>query len=70
MSKAEQTGANLFESLPLNEKQQALRTNLLIEAGDLYKAIEVIPNSREKSLAVTKLEEVVMWANKGISRNP
>jgi hypothetical protein len=27
------------------------------------------PNSREKSLALTKLEEVVMWANASIARN-
>jgi len=28
-----------------------------------------IPDSREKSLAITKLEEVVMWANAAIARN-
>lgn len=27
------------------------------------------PNSREKSLAMTKLEEAVMWANASIARN-
>lgn len=27
------------------------------------------PESREKSLAMTKLEEVVMWANASIARN-
>ena len=27
------------------------------------------PDSREKSLALTKLEEVVMWANASIARN-
>ena len=27
------------------------------------------PESREKSLAVTKLEECVMWANASIARN-
>jgi len=27
------------------------------------------PNSREKSLAITKLEEAVMWANAAIARN-
>lgn len=27
------------------------------------------PDSREKSLAVTKLEECVMWANASIARN-
>lgn len=29
---------------------------------------DLCPNGREKSLALTKLEEVVMWANAGISR--
>jgi len=27
------------------------------------------PDSREKSIAVTKLEEVIMWANASIARN-
>lgn len=27
------------------------------------------PQSREKSLAMTKLEEAVMWANSSIARN-
>ena len=27
------------------------------------------PNSREKSLAMTKLEEAIMWANAAIARN-
>ena len=27
------------------------------------------PNSREKSLAMTKIEEAVMWANASIARN-
>lgn len=27
------------------------------------------PDSREKSLAITKLEESVMWANAAIARN-
>jgi len=30
---------------------------------------EFVPDSREKSLALTKLEEVIMWANAGIARN-
>ena len=30
---------------------------------------EACPESREKSLAITKIEEAVMWANASISRN-
>lgn len=30
---------------------------------------ELCPDSREKSLAITKLEEAVMWANAAIARN-
>lgn len=30
---------------------------------------ECCPDSREKSLAMTKLEECVMWANASIARN-
>ncbi|WP_274362746.1 DUF7681 family protein [Paenibacillus thermotolerans] len=30
---------------------------------------DMCPNSREKSLAMTKLEEAVMWANAAIARN-
>lgn len=30
---------------------------------------ESCPDSREKSLAFTKLDEVVMWANASIARN-
>lgn len=31
-------------------------------------ANEVVPDCREKSLALTKLEEFVMWANAGVAR--
>jgi hypothetical protein len=30
---------------------------------------EACPDSREKSLAITALEEAVMWANASIARN-
>lgn len=29
---------------------------------------ELVPESREKSLAMTNLEQAVMWANAGIAR--
>lgn len=33
-----------------------------------YLIHSTVPESREKSLALTKLEECVMWANAGIAR--
>lgn len=40
------------------------------ESAKLFAGIinNLVPESREKSLAMTKLEEVVMWANAGIAR--
>ncbi|MCP1184935.1 hypothetical protein [Paenibacillus sp. 1781tsa1] len=34
-----------------------------------YLLEESVPNSREKSLAMTNLEQAVFWANAGIARN-
>ena len=40
------------------------------KAKSLASSIDVYcPDSREKSLAMTKLEEAVMWANAAIARN-
>lgn len=48
------------------EKYQAIRE----KAKELaYLIEELVPSSREKSLAMTKLEECSMWANAGIARN-
>ena len=48
------------------EKYQCIRS----EAHDLAKTIvTVTPPCREQSLALTKLEEAVFWANASIARN-
>lgn len=48
------------------EKYQAIRE----KAKELaYLINELVPVSRERSLAMTKLEECSMWANAGIARN-
>lgn len=48
------------------EKYQYIRT----EAKDLALLLDQLcPASREKSLAMAKLEECVMWANASIARN-
>lgn len=43
-------------------RHEFLRLALMIDA--------LAPDSREKSLAVTSLEEAMMWANSAIARNP
>jgi len=48
------------------EKYQELRDRAKVLA---YLIENTVPDSREKSLAITKLEESVMWANAGIARN-
>jgi hypothetical protein len=48
------------------ERYEKLRS----EAKELAKLINLdVPESREKSIAMTKLEETIMWANAGIARN-
>ena len=52
------------------EGQPAKYVSLRDKAKEIaYLLDELCPNSREKSLAVTKLEEAVFWANASIARN-
>lgn len=55
---------------PKNDSQirryKEIRSKALILALELE---ELCPDSREKSLAITKLEEMVFWANASIARN-
>jgi len=50
---------------------QAKRYEMLRDiARDLAVAyLENVPDSRERSVALTNLEQSVMWANAGIARN-
>lgn len=60
---------NNFDSVRLSNRaaEQINRTNG--SADKLMSILHRLPNSREKSLAMTKLEECVMWANKCAARN-
>ena len=52
------------------EEQAEKYTLLRQRAKELAELIySISPESREQSLAITKLEECVMWANAGIARN-
>ena len=52
------------EIIKLNH--QEIRTSCLHLSQVIDK---LVPEGREKALAITKLEEVMMWANAGIARN-
>lgn len=46
-----------------------LHEHIREEGFSMACVINALPESREKSLALTKLEECVMWANACIARN-
>ena len=53
-----------------NEDQIERYNILRFDAKELAEQIrDLCPDSRERSLAFTKLEECVMWANAAIARN-
>jgi hypothetical protein len=56
--------------VPVNdqpERYEKIRSNGLSLAQMID---ELAPECREKSLALTKIEEAVMWANAAIARHP
>ncbi|MFP4661954.1 MAG: hypothetical protein ACLFPF_07185 [Halanaerobiales bacterium] len=61
---------NRFKYHSPKEGQPEKYSKIRSEAKGLAHLInKTCPDSREKSLAITKLEEVVMWANASIARN-
>lgn len=55
--------------IKITEEQKEKINKIRLRFSDIYNCIEKIcENSREKSLAITKLEEAQFWAIKGISR--
>lgn len=52
------------------EGQPQMYTDIREKAKELAYLIEqLVPESREQSLAITNLEQAVFWANAGIARN-
>ena len=63
-------GSNVFRSEPrtLKTEEIELITDIKNKAQQLYNRIDMAPDSREKALAKTKLEESIMWVVKGITQ--
>lgn len=58
-----------FSYWPPKPGQADKYADLRAKGKALAEAIEnTVPECREKSLAITKIEEAVMWANAGIAR--
>lgn len=61
---------NLTNHAPVNANVVAAMEMLRQNAKTFGKAIlNEVPESRERSLALTQLEQTVMWAIAGIARN-
>lgn len=55
---------------PKNEDQVSRHKHVRFSGWEMARAIDSqCPESREKSLALTKIEEAIMWANAAIARN-
>ena len=61
--------SNPFSHVDVTAKAATQIKRQNYSAEKLLGLIDKLPNSREKSLAMTKLEECVMWANKCAARN-
>lgn len=60
---------NRFSYHPPKDGQPDVYEGIRGQARDYALFLEmVVPDGREKALALTKLEECVMWANAGIAR--
>ena len=60
----------MFQYIPVTEEKKELMQSYRDRFELLYNEINTnIPNSRWKSLCITKLEEASFWLNKGITEN-
>lgn len=58
-----------FTDIEVTAKAATRIKRVTYNAEALYHIIDQLPNSPEKSLAIARLEECVMWANKCAARN-
>ena len=59
----------MFESVKMNETQKWNVNLVKSKAEELLDIITKTCDGRYKALAITRLEECVMWETKGIRRN-
>lgn len=69
MFKNEQIENNFTYHKPTDNQHQKYLELRSAGKGMAYLISNLCPDSREKSLAVTNLEQAIMWANASIARN-
>ena len=69
MTKQEQIQKAFTYHAPKGDQPKRYQEIRATAAAFAMYLVEVCPDSRELSLALTKLEEAVMWANASIARN-
>ena len=60
---------NPFEYQKASPEQSAKIQKVMAAAKAFYEVLQTLPPARETSLAITKLEEAAMWANKSVAFN-
>jgi hypothetical protein len=55
-----------FDYVKYDEQSTNMQIAFNKKFGDLAETLEALPDSREKSLVLTKLEEAYMWIGKAI----
>lgn len=58
-----------FHAASTQEKRDEHTSARAVMRGAAHTINELCPDGREKALAITKLEEAMMWANAAIARN-
>ena len=59
-----------FDHHPPTGEKIGLHAKTRVAFKELAHVVNMLPASREQSLALTALEEGLMWANAAIARNP
>ena len=60
----------VFKYHPPSDEQTKVYVNIRDMSKELAEYVEIVsPHTRERDMALTKLEEFVMWANANVARN-
>jgi hypothetical protein len=65
---SESASALRYKYRDLSEREHAVLNSLKQLGGDFYDYVNGLGNSRELSIAKTKIEEAVMWATKHVTK--